>query len=335
MCPSSSQIFDPQGPHDPTDEEYARVIPQRHHRWYQLKQVKSQGRIVEAYWRFNYFQYTWLTPYGSYMRTLFKRAKWTPQKQGRLSERYVLRMLTIAVLIQGVAICWFDRFGTLRTTSLIVAAVIGGFRVWEVFWAQAHYALQTEKSTLTSFTRTLLFHAIFLVESTLNGTSVLALHLRKAPAEVLPRLVDIITLQSSVSSTTLLDTAYAKWVAYGCLAVSLVILLVALPLIVGIVAKTWFQNSEAQQLDSVEKPGSGEGNANPQEKDSGKSGPAVNTFAAACSVCAVLLHLLVDDCQARTAFAVVSISVLGAVLLLTLATAIRMRVELGTSRSPT
>lgn len=233
------------GPHDPRDSDYQNMVPQRHHAWFRLTEVRRQGRIVEAYWKFNFAQYL-ATPYGAFMRRLFKKSQWTSRKQAYYSERYVLRMLTLATL--WFAVAFGDspdaQNGWTRNLVLWTVGMVGGFRIWEVFWAQVHYALQTEKSRVTSFARTLLFHVIFIIEAIMNATTFVAFHLRRPAHEILPVFVDVVTLQRSISDNAVLVTWHAKIVAYGALAMSLVILLVAVPLIVGVVAKTWFQNSD-------------------------------------------------------------------------------------------
>ncbi|MGA0863860.1 MAG: hypothetical protein ACO3RB_08225 [Ilumatobacteraceae bacterium] len=222
------------------------MVPQRHHRWFLLRAVRGQGGIVVGYWLFNYLQYV-ATPYGAFMRRQFTSERWTPRKQAFYSERYVLRMSTLAVL-WFVAALVSDRgssSGGDRLVILWVVGIVGGFRVWEVFWAQVHYALQTEKSRVTSFTRTLLFHVFFIVEAVMNATTWISFHVNEPVKEVFPVMVDVVTLQRSISDNVVLVTWMSKLVAYGVLAMSLVILLVAVPLVVGVVAKTWFQNTDA------------------------------------------------------------------------------------------
>ena len=141
------------------------------------------------------------------------------------------------------------RMGASPDTASIVfalAAIIGGYRTYEIVFAQSYYILQARPTRLTSFTRTILFHLLFVVEISMHAT-VIARHVTNVSiAEALAFSFKCLTLQTDFFDPPFLahgvngqDWAWLLQLVYfGSNVVGIVILLGALPLIVGAAAKS-------------------------------------------------------------------------------------------------
>ena len=126
-----------------------------------------------------------------------------------------------------------------RSDALVWASVVvGAYRTVEIVFAQAYYLLQTTRTTLTSFTRTMLFHVLFVVEITLHSSVVARRDGDVTLVESLGRGFQAVTLQFDFLSPRV---GLQQAVYFGCNLVGIVILLGSLPLVVGVVSKTWDQ----------------------------------------------------------------------------------------------
>ena len=108
--------------------------------------------------------------------------------------------------------------------------------MYEIAFAQSYYLLQTGSNRVTSFTRTLLFHFMFIVEISMH-TSTIALHEDKGLSvwTSFGRAYQFLTLQGNFLDDQIaqrLQVVYA-----GCTVVGLVILVGSLPMVVSASSK--------------------------------------------------------------------------------------------------
>lgn len=215
---------------------------QRHHKIYEHESVKSQGFVVRGWWRFHYAQYAWLTAFGFACRVAGNRndddtRRLTPEKLRRWSDWYVVGCLVLAVLVFTVRTVFEeDRWGSLDGIAAWAATIIGGYRVYEIVFAQSYYPLQTGTNRVTSFTRTLLFHFMFIVEISLHASTI-ALHEEKSLSvwTSFGRAYQFLTLQGDFMKEGL--DSWLQVVYAGCTVVGLVILVGSLPMVVSASSK--------------------------------------------------------------------------------------------------
>lgn len=203
---------------------------QRHHKLYQRPDVIAQGRLVTTWWRLHYLQYAWLSIFGVLCRVSDRRGNLTRGKMAKWSESYVLAFLAASIALFSISRV---ATGELAHVLVLSSLIAGGYRVYEIVFAQSYYLLQSQSNNVTSFTRTLLFQVIFVVEISLHGANI-ALHY--SDAGIWPALAfsfQSLTLQANFldppfSAPTLVQVVYG-----GCSVVGLVILLGSLPMVIS------------------------------------------------------------------------------------------------------
>lgn len=210
---------------------------QRHHKIYEHESVKPQGFVVRGWWRFHYAQYAWLTAFGFACRFSGNGGRLTQEKLRRWSDWYVLGCLIFALLLFGVRTVFEDDgWGSLDGIAAWTAAIFGGYRVYEIAFAQSYYLLQTGSNRVTSFTRTLLFHFMFIVEISMH-TSTIALHEEKSLSvwTSFGRAYQFLTLQGNFLDDQIVQRLQVIYA--GCTVVGLVILVGSLPMVVSASSK--------------------------------------------------------------------------------------------------
>jgi hypothetical protein len=223
---------------------------QRHDRIYLEDDVVKQGNLVCWWWRLNYIQYTWLSLFGIMCRLSESRNSLTKERLMKWSERYVLTFLVLAAGLFAIRTGFEDRGPWFVDDATVwLSTVIGAYRVYEIVFAQAYYLMQTAPNKVTSFTRTLLFHIIFIVEISLHSANI-ALHENIVPDctgatcgvghlsvwGAFARAYQSLTLQGNFLEQGLpqrLQVVYG-----GCTVVGLVILVGSLPMIVSAASKS-------------------------------------------------------------------------------------------------
>lgn len=216
---------------------------QRYQKMYELESVKSQGFVVRGWWRFHYVQYAWLTAFGFACRVAGSREhgdtrRLTPEKLRRWSDWYVLGCLVLAVLLFGLRTVFEEGGrGSLDGIAAWAATIIGGYRVYEIVFAQSYYLLQTGTNRVTSFTRTLLFHFMFIVEISLH-TSTIALHEEEGLSvwTSFGRAYQFLTLQGNFLDDRIIERLQVVYA--GCTVVGLVILVGSIPMVVSASSKS-------------------------------------------------------------------------------------------------
>ena len=235
---------------------------QRHDRIYLEADVVEQGNLVCWWWRVNYLQYTWLSLFGIMCRMSDpderknigeprnRSDKLDKKKLASWSEQYVLTFLALAAGLFSVRTGFEDRGPWFVDDAAVwLSTAIGAYRVYEIVFAQAYYLMQTAQNKVTSFTRTLLFHIIFIAEISLHSVNI-ALHenivsdCTSATCGVgdlsvwgaFARAYQSFTLQGNFleqGSPQRLQVVYG-----GCTVVGLVILVGSLPMILSAASKS-------------------------------------------------------------------------------------------------
>lgn len=212
--------------------------PQRHHPLHLLPSVREEGRIVRTWWFIQYHQYVHGTPFGNWMLRRDRKGKFDTASLRDLSELYVLVCLGTCLMLSTLQFV----FSTNRAVFVVLIA-IASLRLYEVVFAQVYYLLQTRRTTVSSFTRTFLFHFLFLVEGILYASAI-AVHTLDTP---LPRALGFaflaVTLQENFLDPSVATDNLAQVAFLGCNILGLVIFLASLPVLVGFVGKTWSQAS--------------------------------------------------------------------------------------------
>lgn len=223
-----------------TDRHSAGV--QRHHKIYLMNSVRRQGRLVEWWWRFQYVQYTYLSIFGFMCRVSENKGKLNRGKIARWSERYVVGFFVVAIVLFGTRTAMEDQFGGSISSSVSwVSAVIGGYRVYEIVFSQAYYLLQTGTNRVTSFTRTLLFHVVFIMEISLHSANIALNETCWSVWRSFALAFQSLTLQGNFLDEKLPERMQVVYA--GCSVVGLVILVGSLPMVLGASSRSLGQHT--------------------------------------------------------------------------------------------
>jgi len=210
--------------------------PQRHHPLHRLSSVRDEGRLVRAWWFVQYHQYVHGTLFGYRMLRRERRKKFDTGILKDLSEKYVFTCISVCAVLSVLQML-------MRSSTVVFVAVlvVASLRLYEVVFAQVYYLLQTRRTTVSSFTRTFLFHFIFLVEGMLYASAI-AVHTLDTSV---PRSIGFaflaVTLQANFLDPTVATSDIAQAAYLGCNLLGIVIFLASLPVLVGFVGKTWSQ----------------------------------------------------------------------------------------------
>ncbi|MFM9084228.1 MAG: hypothetical protein ACKOQ7_10195, partial [Actinomycetota bacterium] len=161
----------------------------------------------------------------------------TTKRLSKWSHNYVVIFLATCVILTGSVFV-----ARTNNTVFFLVCLVGGLRLYEVVCAQSYYLLQTRQTTVSSFTRTFLFHILFLIEGILYAAAVnvhynVALSVQKAVGFAFLA----VTLQTNFLDASIAPNNFVQAAYLGCNLLGIVIFLASLPVLVGSVAKTWSQ----------------------------------------------------------------------------------------------
>ena len=212
-------------------------LPQRHYPMYRLETVKRQGRFVTAWWLFQYIQYSFLTLFGVFVWWNDRPtvARFSSENLKKWSEAYVFLCLVVCTGVFVPGFIWQN------SSVMWAAVVVGGYRMYEVFFAQLYYIMQTRRTRLTSFTRTFLFHLLFIAEAILYTSVVIVQREETTVPHALGLSFQAVTLQGNFLTISADSDNLVQLAAIGCNLIGVVILLASLPVLLGSISKTWEQ----------------------------------------------------------------------------------------------
>ncbi|MFM8793780.1 MAG: hypothetical protein ACKOFF_02635 [Acidimicrobiales bacterium] len=218
-------------------EEDPGTTPQRHSRQYRWDSTRKEGWLVVLWWFFQFHQYVHGTIFGYLMYRQDKAGKFTSKRLSKWSHNYVVICLATCVVLTVSAFV-----ARTNNTVFFLVCLVGGLRLYEVVFAQSYYLLQTRRTTVSSFTRTFLFHILFLIEGILYAAAVnvhytVVLSVQKAVGFAFLA----VTLQTNFLDASIAPNNFVQAAHLGCNVLGLVIFLASLPVLVGSVAKTWSQ----------------------------------------------------------------------------------------------
>lgn len=213
------------------------ITPQRHSRQYRWDSTRKEGWLVVGWWLFQFHQYVHGTVFGYVMHRLDRAEKFSLERLSKWSHNYV--GLCIATCVILTAWTFADRA---NGVAFFLVCLVGGLRLYEVVFAQLYYLLQTRRTTVSSFTRTFLFHFLFLLEGILYAAAVnvhynAALSVQKAVGFAFLA----VTLQANFLDDSIAPNNFVQVAHLGCNLLGIVIFLASLPVLVGSVARTWSQ----------------------------------------------------------------------------------------------
>lgn len=195
-----------------------------------------EGPFVKAWWFVSYWQYTRLTFFGAWARWVDEHRPGgeTARSIRRGSDFYVALCFGVAVSLVVTAAL------TSEVEFLVpIAAILGGYRLYEIVFSQLYFLLQSRATKVASFTRTLLFQGLFAFEAvayaSVIGISSGNMDLDRAVFEGYRSL----TLQAD---TLVIGEEFSRssGLAFtGANVAGIVILLGVLPLLIGALSGTW------------------------------------------------------------------------------------------------
>ena len=211
--------------------------PQRHSRQYRWESTRKEGLLVVMWWFFQFHQYVHGTIFGYLMYRQDKAGTFDTKRLSRWSHNYVVICMAMCAVLTGWS---FVTPG--NDTVFFLVCLVGGLRLYEVVFAQSYYLLQTRRTTVSSFTRTFLFHVLFLMEGILYAAAVnvhynVGLSVQRAVGFAFLA----VTLQTNFLDASIAPNNLVQAAHLGCNLLGIVIFLASLPVLVGSVAKTWSQ----------------------------------------------------------------------------------------------